>query len=91
MGKYIAYGCVSLINSYNPDIIVIGDVMSKAGDILLPVITETVRERAIPELFEEVTIKMSELKIDPTLYGAAAIATDKVLSRPSEFLTVRVQ
>ena len=91
VGKYIAYGCVSLINSYNPDIIVIGDVMSKAGDILLPVITETVRERAIPELFEEVTIKMSELKIDPTLYGAAAIATDKVLSRPSEFLTVRVQ
>ena len=87
VAKYIAYGCVTLINAYNPDIIVIGDVLAKAGDILLPVVLETVKKRAIPELFSEVDIRFSELPIDPTLYGAAAIATDKVLSRPSDYLT----
>ncbi len=87
VAKYIAYGCVTLINAYNPDIIVIGDVLAKAGDILLPVVLDTVKKRAIPELFSEVDIRFSELPIDPTLYGAAAIATDKVLSRPSDYLT----
>lgn len=87
VAKYIAYGCVTLINAYNPDIIVIGDVLAQAGDILLPIIRENVEKRTIPELFSEVEIKFSALPIDPTLYGAAAIATDKVLSRPSDYLT----
>ena len=87
VAKYIAYGCVTLINAYNPDIIVIGDVLAQAGDILLPIIRETVAKRTIPELFSEVEIKFSALPIDPTLYGAAAIATDKVLTRPSDYLT----
>jgi predicted NBD/HSP70 family sugar kinase len=89
IAEYIAYGCVTLINAYNPDIIVIGDVISKAGDILLPEIKRVARERAIPELYEEVEIVMSNLSIDPTLYGAAAIATDRVLSSPSRYLEAK--
>lgn len=89
MAQYIAYGCVTLINAYNPDIIVIGDVISKAGDILLPQIKRIVEERTIPELFSQVDIMMSELSVDPTLYGAAAIATDRVLGKPSEYLTAK--
>ncbi len=84
--RYIGYGCVNLINAYDPDVIVIGDVMAKAGDILLPKIREVVKERAIPELYEKVRIEMSGLEVDPTLYGAAAIATDMVLSNPSIYL-----
>ncbi|WP_026527891.1 ROK family transcriptional regulator [Butyrivibrio sp. VCD2006] len=89
MAGYIAYGCVTLINSYNPDIIVIGDVISKASDILLPEIKRIVEERTIPELYSQVDIVMSELSVDPTLYGAAAIATDKVLGKPSQYLTAK--
>ena len=29
--EYIGYGCVTLINAYNPDIIIIGDVVSQGG------------------------------------------------------------
>lgn len=86
---YIAYGCVTLINAYNPDIIVIGDVISEIGDLLLPEIKRVVKHRAIPELYDEVEIVMSKLGVDPTLYGAAAIATDRVLSRPSKYLEAR--
>ncbi len=87
IAENIGYGCVTLINSYNPDIIIIGDVLSKAGDMILPKIKETVKERAIPELYSQVKIELSKLSVDPTLYGAAAIATDRVLSKPSEYLT----
>ena len=89
MAGYIAYGCVTLINAYNPDIIVIGDVISKASDILLPEIKRIVEERTIPELYSQVDIVMSRLSVDPTLYGAAAIATDKVLGKPSQYLTAK--
>lgn len=83
--EYIGYGCVTLINAYNPDIIIIGDVVSQGGDLLLPIIQEVVKQRVIPELHTKVQIKISDLKVDPTLYGAAATATDKVLKLPSRF------
>ena len=85
IAEYIGYGCVTLINGYNPDIIAIGDVVSQGGDLILPVIWDVVKQRTIPELHSRVQIGISALKIDPTLYGAAAIATDKVLSLPSAF------
>lgn len=89
VAEYIGYGCVTLINSYNPDIIVIGDIVSQGGDLLLPTIQEVVKQRVISELNSRVQIKISSLKVDPTLYGAAAIATDKVLQMPSAFLAVK--
>ena len=87
MARYISYGCVNLINAYNPDIIVIGDLMAKAGDLILEDIKNFTEERAIPELYEKTKIMISELEVDPTLYGAAAIATDRILRKPSEYLT----
>ncbi|MDR2035711.1 MAG: ROK family transcriptional regulator [Coriobacteriales bacterium] len=87
IAEYIGYGCVTLINAYNPDVIVIGDSVSQGGDLLLPTIQEVVEQRVVSELHSRVQIKISDLKMDSTLYGAAAIATDKVLQLPSLFLT----
>lgn len=89
VAEYIGYGCVTLINAYNPDIIVIGDIVSQGEDLLMPTIQEVVKQRSISELRSRVQIKISSLKVDPTLYGAAAIATDKVLQMPSAFLAVK--
>lgn len=86
IAEYIGYGCVTIINAYNPDIIIIGDIVSQGGDLLLPTIQTVVKQRAISELHARVQIKISNLKVDPTLYGAAAIATDKILQLPSAFL-----
>ncbi|QFJ55885.1 ROK family transcriptional regulator [Pseudobutyrivibrio xylanivorans] len=86
IAEYLGYGCVTLINAYDPEIIVIGDSISQGGDLLLPTINKIVKERVIPEISGKVQIKISKLTVDPTLYGAAAIATDKVLRKPSEYL-----
>jgi hypothetical protein len=45
-----------------------------------------VRQRVVPELRAQLQIKISALPVDPTLYGAAAVATDQVLQLPSAFL-----
>lgn len=86
IAEYLGYGCVTLINAYDPEIIVIGDSISQGGDLLLPTINRIVKERVLPDISERVQIKISKLTVDPTLYGAAAIATDKVLRKPSEYL-----
>ncbi len=49
---------------------------------------ETVKERVFPEIYDNVRIEISKLGIDSTLLGAAAIATDKVLRKPSEYLAI---
>jgi predicted NBD/HSP70 family sugar kinase len=86
IAKYIGLGCVTLINAYDPEIIVIGDAISKGDELILPTIKRIVEERTIPEVGSRVKIQISTLSIDPTLYGAAAIATDRVLRKPSEYL-----
>ncbi len=86
IAEYLGYGCVTLINAYDPEIIVIGDSISQGGDLLLPTINRIVKERILPDISKRVQIKISKLTVDPTLYGAAAIATDKVLRKPSEYL-----
>ena len=86
IATYIGYGCVTLINAYDPEIIVIGDSVSQGDEFLLPTIKKIVEERTIPEVSSKVRIEISRLKVDPTLYGAAAIATDRVLRKPSEYL-----
>lgn len=86
IATYIGYGCVTLIYAYNPDVIIIGDIVSHGGDMLLDTIRDVVRQRIIPDLYATVQIRLSNLAVDPTLYGAAAVATDKVLQMPSAFL-----
>jgi len=86
IAEYIGYGCVNLINAYNPDIIVIGDSISKANELILPTIKRVVKERIFAELSGKVEIKISEIDTDPTLWGAAAAATDHILKSPSKYL-----
>ena len=47
---YVGYGCVTIFNGYNPEHIIIGDIVSEAGPILLDEVRATVAERAIPEI-----------------------------------------
>lgn len=85
IAEYLGFGCVTLINAYNPDIIVLGDCISRGGDLLLPMVRQVVSERTIPELHDKVQIKLSNLKVDSTFYGAAAIAADRILQMPGAF------
>jgi len=88
IAEYLGYGCVTLINAYDPEIIVIGDCIAQGDELLLPTIKRIVNERVLPAISSQVRIEISKLSIDPTLYGAAAIATDRVLRKPSEYLTL---
>ena len=88
VGKYIGYGAVTLINAYNPNIILIGSDMAGGGDLLLEAVDAIVRERVPDHVYKNVKIELSWLKGDPILYGAAAVAMDYCLQNP-ELLLVK--
>lgn len=88
VARYIGYGCITIFNAFNPEHIIIGDIVSEAGHLLLDTVRATVTERAIPEINDFTSITLSTLPIDSTVCGAAAVAVTQFLEHPSVFFDV---
>ena len=86
--RYIGFGCVTIINAFNPSHIVLGDIVSQAGQPLLDEVKAIVSEHTIPEVSSETTISLSALPTDATVTGAAAVAITNFLEHPSMFFDV---
>ena len=71
-GFYIGLGIANLLHILNPELIIIGGGVSKAGDLLFDPIRATVEARAILSIKEGVKIVPSALGDDVGLLGAAA-------------------
>lgn len=85
VARYVGYGCVTIINAFNPEQIIIGDIVAKAGHILLDEVNRVVRSRVLPDLCEGTEILLSTLPADATVTGAGAVAADQFLQHPSQF------
>lgn len=85
IGRYIGYGCVNIFNTFNPRLIIIGDIVSEAGDLLLDEVRRTVRSRSIPELYDSTSIVLSTMPTNATVCGTAAVAATQFLDHPSWF------
>jgi predicted NBD/HSP70 family sugar kinase len=88
IGRYAGFGCVTIINGYNPERIVIGDIVAQGGQRLLHSIREIVDEHVTPALRDSTTIALSTLHSDAVVCGAAAVAIIYFLDRPSMFFDV---
>lgn len=88
IGRYVGYGCVTIFNTFNPERIVLGDIVAEGGQPLLDAAREVVDERVIPELNQATTICLSKLPADAAVIGAAAVAVTQFLEHPSRFFTI---
>lgn len=86
--RYIGFGCVSICNLFNPQRIVIGDIVAGAGQRLLDRVVEITREHVSPDILRETTITLSTLPSDAAVSGAAAVAITQFLDHPSMFFDV---
>lgn len=86
IGRYVGYGCAIIINAFNPGQIILGDILAKAGPLLLKAVRDVVHERVIPEIADATEITLSDLPTDAAVSGAAAIAITEFLNHPSRFL-----
>ena len=74
---YLGIGMANLVNTFNPEMIIIGGGVSNMGEILLEPARRLVKERAFPLLAESVQIVTARLGNDAGLYGAAVFAFEQ--------------
>ncbi len=74
---YLGAGMISLVNLFNPEMIVIGGGMAKMGDLLLAPVRQVVKERAFQLLAQAVRIVPGQLSDDAGVFGAAIFALEQ--------------
>ncbi len=72
-GHYLGVGIVNLLHLFNPELIIIGGSVAKAGDFLFDPMWETIRARSHPIYWEHLRIVPPELGDDVGLLGALAL------------------
>ncbi len=80
-GRYIGGMLATLVNFYNPSLIIIGGGVANVGDLLLASIRQTVYSRSLPLATRDLRIARSALGDKAGLYGAALAAIDELFSR----------
>jgi glucokinase len=82
-GYYLGVGLANLINTFNPQKVVLGGYVAQAFEFLLPVIQRTVHERALRWPREAADIVVATYLNDASLIGAVATVYGQILSNPN--------
>ncbi len=77
-GRMVGLGIVSLMHLLNPQIVVVGGGVTKAGDLLFEPMRQAIREYALdPAYHEKVPVVKASLGDNVALIGAAALVTTR--------------
>ncbi|EIE98615.1 ROK family protein [Saccharomonospora glauca] len=79
-GRLIGSLLATLVSFYNPALVVIGGGVSRAGDLLLAAVRETVYRRSLPLATRELRITRSTLSNRAGLVGAAFMVIDELFT-----------
>lgn len=78
-GRYIGIAAASLVNIFNPEMLVFSGGMINAGEYLLKPIREEVKKRAFPQPAARVKIILTTLGENVGAIGAAGIAYNELI------------
>jgi glucokinase len=78
IGRRLGIGIVSLVNIFNPQMVVIGGGVSAAGELLLEPAREIVRERALAPGRDVVRIEAAAFGAEAGMVGAALAAREGI-------------
>lgn len=74
IGHYLGIGLASLVNIFNPQIIVVGGGIAGAGDLLLKPLENELKLRALNSYAENIEVKAAELGNWAGVVGAGSLA-----------------
>jgi glucokinase len=78
IGTRLGIAITGFVNTFNPQVVVIGGGVMAAGELLLEPIRIVVATRALPPSRDEVRIVMAEFGVEAGMIGAAALAFDGI-------------
>ncbi len=81
IGSNLGVAIASLVNIFNPEVVVIGGGVIAAGELLLQPARDEVAARALPPSKDEVRIVAAQFGVEAGMVGAAALAFDGLRDR----------
>jgi glucokinase len=76
-GRALGAGMVSLVNAFDPQVIIVGGGVIHAGELLLAAAREVVAERALPPARDTVRIVPAYFGAEAGMLGAAVLAAEE--------------
>jgi glucokinase-like ROK family protein len=80
-GQLVGGMLATLVNFYNPSLIIIGGGVAASGDLLLAAIRQAVYRRSLPLATRNLRVMQSPLSDRAGLIGASAMVVDELLSQ----------
>ena len=80
-GQMVGETLATLVNFFNPSLVLLGGGVALAGDVILATVREAVYRRSLRLATRELRIARSTLAPDPALPGAAHMVLDELFSR----------
>ncbi len=82
-GRRVGHMLASVVNFFNPSLVIIGGGVAQSGDQLLASIRETVYRRSLPLATRELLIQRSSLGLLGGVIGTSALVVDQLFARDS--------
>jgi glucokinase len=73
-GKMMGRAVANIVSMFDPEVVIIGGGMAATSDLFMPSLRSSMKEWAQPLASRQVRVKVSQLKGDANLLGAARIA-----------------
>jgi len=80
-GRLVGETLASLVNFFNPGVVVIGGSIAETGDLFLASVRQTVYRRSLPLATRDLRIISSEADHKEGLVGGAALAQTEIFTR----------
>jgi glucokinase len=78
VGERLGYGLVGLVNTFNPEVIVIGGGAARGGELLLEPARRVIEERALPPAREGLRVLPAHYGDEAGMLGAALMALESL-------------
>lgn len=86
VGHHLGIGIAALVNAYNPDLVVLGGMLSSGSPFMLPAIDAELHQRALRWTADATEIRIAKHGADACEMGGVAMVTQSVLIHPERFL-----
>lgn len=78
IGQQLGFHIGSLINTFNPDMVIIGGEISRAGDFLLQPVISAIRKYTLSLMSRDSEIVLSKLKDQACVIGSCLLSRSKL-------------
>lgn len=81
-GKYLGIGIAGLINTFNPDLVIVGSTVGCCSQLVLDEAEKEIRARGLTQLTKEVRVVQAALGPDSCAMGGISLVLNDLLSLP---------